>query len=130
MLPFSDFISLPDIKHHFIDLIRWEDENGEKRELRVYIKIAHKWRQIASRLGFEPGEIESIAADHRTSYCCITTVLGQWFENARNLPNANRYPKSWRGLINLLEDTELGEVAKTVNTALSSPKNNVRGNFL
>ena len=44
---------LADVKHCFVDLIKWEDENGVKRELRIYSKIAHKWRQIATQLGFE-----------------------------------------------------------------------------
>ena len=100
-----------------------------KRELRVYSKIAHRWRQIATRLGFELGEIESIDADYHTSYIRITFILGRWFENARSLSNASRYPKSWHGLINLLEDAELGEVADEMIKALSSPKNGVRGNL-
>ena len=117
---------LQDVEHRFVDLIKWEDENRDKRELRIYSKIVHKWRQIATQLGFELGEIESIDADYRTSYCRITVVLGRWFENAKNIPNAGRYPKSWQGLINLLEDAELGEVAEELKRALSSPWNNVR----
>ena len=109
-----------------MDLIKWEDENGVKRELRIYSKISHKWRQIATQLGFEPGEIESIDADYRTRYCRITIVLGRWFENAKHLPNASKYPKTWQGLINLLEDAELGEVAVELKRALSSPWNSVR----
>ena len=101
----------------------------EGRDLRIFSKIAHKWRQIASLLGFEHGEIESIDADCRAWYSRITAVFRRWFENAMNLSNASRYPKSWQGLINLLEDAELGEVAKVLNNALSSPKSNVRGSL-
>jgi hypothetical protein len=56
-------------------------------------------------------------------------MLGRWFEDARSLLNAGRYPKSWQGLINLLEDAELGEVAEELKKALSSPQNSVRGNL-
>ena len=118
--------NLQDVKHHFIDLMKWEDENGRKRELWIYSKVAHKWRQIATRLGLELGEIESINNDYRTRYSRITAVFEQWFENAKNLPNASMYPKSWEGLINLLEDTELGEVAEELKRTLNSPKNSVR----
>ena len=118
---------LQDIENRFVDLIKWEDENGVKRELRIYSKVAHKWRQIATQLGFEPGEIESIRKnnpfDDRDR---VTVVLGRWFDNAKNLPNASRYPKSWQGLINLLEDAELGEVAEELKRALSSSWNSVR----
>ena len=121
---------LQDVEHRFVDLIKWEDENGLKRELRIYSKIAHKWRQIATRLGFEPGEIDSVRKNYPyDDHERVTTVLGRWFENAKNLPNGSRYPKSWQGLINLLEDTELGEVAGELIRALSSPWNSVRGNL-
>ena len=126
----SDFTSLPDVEHHFVDLIKWEDENGVKRELRIYSKIAHRWREIATRLGFELGEIESIRKNYPfNDNDRVTTILGRWFENARSLSNAGRYPKSWQGLINLLEDAELSEVAEEIYKALSSPKNSVRGNL-
>ena len=125
----SDFTSLADVEHHFVGLIKWEDKNGVKRELRIYSRVAHRWRQIATRLGFKLGEIESIDAHYRTNYCRVTIVLDLWFENVRSLPNAGRYPKSWQGLINLLEDAELGEVAEELKKALSSPQNTVRGNL-
>ena len=124
----QDFIfDLRDIEHRFMDLIKWEDEKGVKRELRIYSKIAHKWREIATLLGFEPGEIESIRKNYPfDDRDRVTVVLGRWFDNAKNLPNASRYPKSWQGLINLLEDAELGEVAQELKRTLSSPWNSVR----
>ena len=125
----SDFTSFPGIEHHIVDLLKWEDENGVKRELRVYSKIAHRWRQIATRLGFGLGEIESVEENHHRNDSRITAVLSRWFENARSLSNASRYPKSWQGLINLLEDAELGEVAEEMKKVLSSSKNSVRGNL-
>ena len=109
-----------------MDLIKWEDENGVIKELRIYSKIAHKWRQIGTQLGFELGEIESIRKNNPFDSDRVTVVLGRWFDNAKNLPNASRHPKSWQGLINLLEDVELGEVAKELKRALSSPCRDVR----
>ena len=100
-------------------VIEWKDENGVERELRIYSKIAHKWRQIATQLGLQQEEIESVDSDYCTNYCRITVVLGRWLENARNLPNAIRYPKSWQGLISLLEDVKLYDVAEELRRALS-----------
>ena len=101
-----------------------------RRELRIYSKIAHSWIQIATLLGFELGEIESIRKNYTfDDYDRVTTVLKQWFENARSLSNPRGYPKSWEGLINLLKDAKLGEVAEEIKKALFSPKNDVRGNL-
>jgi maltose-binding protein MalE len=113
-----------------LDLIKWKDENGVERELRIYSKIGHKWEDIATRLCLEKGEISMIKQDsHYQTYPCIKAVFKKWFENATYLPNARDYPKSWQGLITLLNDVELGEVAKELERALSSQINSVRGNF-
>jgi hypothetical protein len=110
-----------------MELIKWKDENGVERELRIYSKITHKWRQIATQLGLEQGEIKSIDAGCCSNYCCIIAVLGRWLENAEDLPNAGRYPKSWQGLISLLEDAELCDVAEELKRALDSPWNSTSG---
>ena len=60
----------------------------------------------------------------------MDAVFLRWFDNANNLPNATRYPKSWTGLIQLLSDAGLGEVAEELCTALSSPQSNVKGFIL
>ena len=125
-----DISSRPDVRHHLLDLLEWEDESGTNRELKIYNKIAHKWNRIATRLGFEPGKIDSIRRNYPFSdYERVIVVFQEWFENAIDLPNAHRYPKSWQGLIILLKDAELGEVAAELHTALSSPRKNVRKNL-
>ena len=75
---------------------------------------------MATQLGLEQGEIESVEADNHTRYRCIAVVMRRWLENADDLPNASRYPKSWPGLISLLEDAELSDVAEELKRALDS----------
>ena len=60
----------------------------------------------------------------------VMDVFKRWLNNAKNLPNARRFPKSWQGLINLLEEAELGEIATNLHAALTSERSNVRGNLL
>ena len=87
---------------------------------------AHKWSEIATHLGFDLGQIDSIRKDYPfEDRDRVTAVLRQWFDNAKNLPNACMYPKSWPGLIKLLEDAELSKVANELRTALLSPYNSV-----
>ena len=100
-----------------------------EKKLRIYSEIAHKWRQIASLMGLKPGQISAIEHDRHETASCVTGVLQRWFEYAGQLPNAERYPKSWQGLINLLKDAELGEIAKELKKALTSQTNSVRGNY-
>ena len=121
---------LPDVEPRHLALMEWKDENGATRKLKIYSNIAHKWDEIATLLGFELGEIGSIRRnctidDHGR----VTDVLRRWFDDAINLPNASKYPKSWEGLVKLLNDAELGEVAKQLHTALSSTHSSVRRNL-
>ena len=127
---FSGCDDIDGVEHKYLNQLKWQqNELGCEKYLRLYSRIAHKWEQIAAHLGFTIGETESIRRNCYDDCGRITTMLGQWLENAKNLPNASRYPKSWQGLINLLEDAELGEMAMELNRALSSPKNSVRGNL-
>lgn len=111
------------IENHLLQLIEWEDANGARRELKVYKRIAHKWKSLGILLGLEPGEIESIERNCRVDLDRVNKVLKQWIDNATNLPNARKYPKSWKGLCQLLDDAELGEVAKELRTAVSPERN-------
>lgn len=91
---------------------------------------AANWKTIARKLGLEdtvPGFTNSTAKQHRDDDReCVIQVFGKWLENANGLPYAKRYPKSWEGLHTLLVDSELGEVAKKLYTALSAANCNVR----
>ena len=120
-----------DVEHQYLDQLKWwRHEHRDVKHLRLYSKISHKWELIATQLGFEPGNIDSIRRNHRDDRDRVSAVLRQWFDNAKNLPNARKYPKSWQGLINLLEDAELGEVATELHAALSSSQSSVRENLL
>ena len=91
---------------------------------------ASSWRTIARKLGLEvktPGCIDNIARRHfNDDNECVREVFGKWLENAIGLPNASRFPKSWEGLLNLLTESELGEVATTLRIALTVADSSVR----
>lgn len=122
----SDYNSLP-VEHQYLNQLMWLHETGIEKQLKLYSRISHKWELVATLLGFENGEITSLRRDFSDACERITAVLEQWLDNARNLPNASKYPKSWQGLVKLLKDAELSEVAGDLETALSSPRNSVRG---
>ena len=121
---------LDGVEHDYLDQLRWrQQELSCVKQLRLYAKISHKWEQIATRLAFELGNIDSIGRKYHDDRDRVIAVFRRWFDDAVNLPNGSRYPKSWQGLINLLHDAELGEVAIDLYRALSSPQSSVRGNL-
>ena len=101
--------------------LEWTDlGTGERKNVSVYKKVAWRWSNVATNLGLEPGEIESIRRNHFSDDERVTDVFGRWFDDAKNLPNSKKYPKKWSGLIRLLNDSELGQLSEEVKTALSS----------
>ena len=117
-----------EVKHHFVSRLEWIDwATREKKTVRVYNKVNWKWKNVAESLGLEPGEIESMRRNFSSDDDRVTAVFRHWFDNANNLPNKNKYPKKWSGLIRLLNDSDLGELSEEVKTALSAASSNVRG---
>ena len=120
---------LYDVEHQYLDLLRWWHELSGEKQLRLYSIISHRWKRIATRLGIEHGNIDSIDRQYHNDRDKVIAVLGWWLDDAVNLPNSSRYPGSWQGLIELLHDAELGQPAVKLYTALSSPQSSVRGNL-
>ena len=81
-------------------------------------KIAYEWRTLGEHLGFEYSKLESTAAHHRDNpkECC-RAVLGQWLDN----PPPD-YPITWQGLLELLEDGQLGQVVTELRNVLDKAK--------
>ena len=111
--------------------MKWkESENGELFELRIYDSAKAKWDRIGRSLGFDEGHIESIGDDARNNYSRVCKVFQEWFENAGGLPNHEKYPKTWKGLIALLADSGLKELSDKLKEALAAPFCEVKGDKL
>ena len=98
--------------------------------MQIYLESAHQWQKIGEQLGLEHGQLLSIRKNYMDDYERVTAVLGKWCDNANNLGNGRIYPKTWTGLITLLNHSDLGIVASKVQSALSASKSNIRGNLL
>lgn len=73
--------------------------------------IGTKWEAIGTRLGMERDVLDSISSDCRTNEARLVRVLSTWLSNAGGLPHPEEYPLSWQGLRNLLDDSDITEVA-------------------
>ena len=76
--------------------------------------IEYKWRTLGELLGLPFSMLESIAAEHRDKpkECC-RAILGKWLDN----PPPD-YPTTWQGLLELLEDSQLGQVVTELREIL------------
>jgi hypothetical protein len=83
-------------------------------------RVSNKWRDIGELIGLSFQQLECMASEHRGKHTdCCRAVLGSWLEAP-----PEEYPITWRGLIELLQDSELGQVVSELKNALS--KSNVK----
>ena len=78
-------------------------------------KISHKWQDIGELLDIPHSKLKSISMKDRgdPSECC-RAVLREWMDN----PPPD-YPTTWQGLIDLLEDSQLGQVVSELRNVLA-----------
>ena len=110
-----------DVTNHYLSRMEYV-ENGTKKEVRIYDESAHMWRRIGENLGIEGGVLTSIKRDGHDDRERVVKVLGKWYENANGLPHADEYPMTWKGLINLLKNSNLNRLAEKVRKALTPHK--------
>lgn len=104
------------VKDRYLKLIKWTGENGQPKKFDLMEKIESKWRDVAQLTGVSISKIDSISTKHREDPTeCLRTVLGMWMEN----PPEDVYPNTWHGLVELLNDCEVKEVANDLKIALS-----------
>ena len=82
--------------------------------------MSSKWRDVGDLLEIDSCRLDCIHA-HRMGdvRLCCRDILLDWLQM-----EDNSYPASWEGLLVLLEDLELNNVAKKLNEALDCFKNN------
>ena len=105
-------------------VIRWKNERGEVEKFRLKSTIIHKWRDIGNLMAIPIQQLEVWAREKDAEECC-ERVLSYWLDNP-----PQDYPATWEGLYELLEDSELSQVAAklkqaVVNSVDSSCKYNV-----
>ena len=79
---------------------------------RLLSKLTGNWKLIGEILGLEDylDEWETVPSKEDR----LRNIFGKWKENAMNLEgDKERYPYSWEGLRNILEDAGYSEVAET-----------------
>ena len=94
-------------------VIRWKNERGEVKKFHLKFKVFHKWRRIGDLVASRQ-QVEVWSREMNSEDCC-DAVLSQWLDHP-----PRRYPATWEGLCELLDDCELGEVASELKLAVSN----------
>ena len=78
---------------------------------RLLSKIKSRWREIGATLQVDDSDIVTIEEDKHKLDDKILEVFRLWIDNASGLPGKDDYPHTWQGLYNILQYSELKEVA-------------------
>lgn len=108
-----------EVQNHHLSRMEWK-EGDTTKVVKVYEESAHQWIRIGQNLGLESYTLTNIRDNFAENYGRVTQVFQKWLENAVCLPNSRDYPRTWRGLVNLLRNSELGTLANKVDRALTA----------
>jgi hypothetical protein len=98
-------------------LLKWKDKQGRQHRFRLINKVASKWRDFGLRFGQEESELEGFEEQyHWNTKRCWQKVMGEWLNDA----GTDDYPATWGGLVQVLEDVELCEIARELVEVLGS----------
>ena len=126
----TDDPKLPKITLSHLQLIKYSHASNVQT-LRLLQCLAPKWRKVGEILGLHRAVIHAIEnpGSGRDPENCIRQVFVKWLDNATQLPNYRQYPLTWRGLHNLLIDSEHDAEAVELKLALLSQFNTVQSTF-
>ena len=95
-------------------LIKWKDDQGTTHRFYLLDKISMKWRSLGMLLDLSYSTLETLEKEYRNDPTeCCRALLSQWLESP-----PPQYPNTWKGLIELLEDSQLGQIVCELKTTL------------
>ena len=87
---------------------------GVKKEFRLIKQIQNDCKDLGTQLGIEEPTLKGIESDSSNLEQRCKTILHKWMTRADG-----KYPVTWAGLLQALEDVQLGGVANHLREALT-----------
>ena len=101
-----------------LTLLKWTDSGGKNHSLRLRDEMSSRWHEVGDLLGVATSRQDGIHTQRMgdVRLCCRDIFL-DWLQMEEK-----SYPASWEGLLVLLEDLQLNNLAKKLNEALDCYK--------
>ena len=88
------------------------NEQGQTQTLRILEDVCSQWTDIGDLIGLSLGRLNAIEKDRRgISADCCRDVFYDWLKQEEG----RRYPVSWDGVCQLLNDLKVSAVAKQID---------------
>ncbi len=100
--------------------MKWDDSQGQSKEIRIIEESSHKWRNMGHLLGIPSAKLTSYetARLNRNEACCEDVLL-YWLCGR----GSQEYSVTWDGFHELLEDIDLVALAEKLSQALQAMPN-------
>ena len=113
------FVLVSDFSILNLTLLKWTDDEDQIQRLRLRDELCSKWRDAGILLGVSSGRLNGIFTYRLGDLqLCCSDVLLEWLQKAE----MSSYSASWDGLLDLLEDLELIDVATKLRMAIKFMK--------
>ena len=96
-----------------LTVIKWKNDRREVTKFRLKTSIIHRWRKIGNLVA--PRQQLEVWAKRLDDEDCCEAVLSHWLDHP-----PRHYPATWEGLYELLDDSELGQVATELKLAVDN----------
>ena len=96
-----------------LTVIRWRNERGDVKKFWLKQSIIHRWRKIGNLV--VPRQQLEVWAKRLDDEECCEAVLSHWLDHP-----PRHYPATWGGLYELLDDSQLGQVATELKQAVDN----------
>ena len=95
-------------------VVKYKDEALNNQKVRIISSAKHKWKDIASLICTDANKVCALEKQYSDPSDCLRQVFIDCFIS--NKPE--KYTQDWYGLIELLDDVDLGTLAEQVRQAL------------
>ena len=98
-----------------LSVIKWMNESGEIETFQLKSLVLHKWKDIGNL--FVPRQLLDTWAKEKDldAKGCCDKVFSHWLDNPPRY-----YPITWEGLYELLNDSQLSQVATDLKRAVNN----------
>lgn len=105
-----------------------DPNTGEREMIEIIRQLAPSWKKVAMFIGLNRGiimdfERDGIANEGR----CLMNVIEMWKYNLSN--HRARYPVTWKGMYDLLEDSQHRRLARNLENAIDADISTLRQNY-
>ena len=92
-------------------------QRGERKKIRILTEARHKWKDIASLICGDTNIISVLEQKYPNAdpYECLRHIVIENFISKK----PQGYSQDWNGLIELLDDVDLGNLVEKIKYALS-----------